>query len=153
MKRAMIAVIALSLGACHPKPITDPHVAGANKNQWRAILAVPSDRAFSAAMQVLVDSSYQVASATKDAGLIKTAYRKESEVQRGRAQLKTMALGSDYPIRLQLVILPTGKDSSTVTITGEQLLENIAQTMQIPAHENSWRFVRGIGEAIIATAR
>ena len=79
MRLNIFAAIALFSSAC-VKPVTDPHAVGSNANVWRATLPLPPARAFDAAMRVLTDSSYQLATAVKDAGLIKTAYRKESEV-------------------------------------------------------------------------
>lgn len=147
--RPMLFCVSL-LAAC-VRPVTDPHAAGANQNIWRATVARAPGAAFDAAMRVLTDSSYKIADARKDAGMIKTEYRKESEVQRGMRQARTMAVGSNYPVKLQLVVLPQGTDSSTITITGEYMLENIGRTLQIGAREGEWRFIRGIGEAILAT--
>jgi hypothetical protein len=134
-----------------PPPITDPHATGLNMNQWRATVSGPPSKAFDVAMQVLTDSSYKIADARKDVGMISTDYRKESDVQRGMAQLQTMNVSLNYPIRLQLVILARGSDSSTVTITGEEMLENISRTLPIGARTGEWRFVRGIGDALLAT--
>jgi hypothetical protein len=134
------------------RPVTDPHASGPNVNQWRATIASQQASVFDAAMRVLSDSSYKIADARKDAGIIKTDYRKESDVLRGGAQLKSIFSGSNEPIRLQLLVLAQGRDSCTVTVTGEVLVPNIDRTMALDARQKGWRFVQGVGEAILASA-
>lgn len=156
MRYTLVLAIA-TLSACvQPQSVADPHAVGLNSNQWRTTVAASPSVAFDAAMRVLTDSSYKIGDARKDAGIIKTEYRKESDVQRGIAQVKTMnglGRGMNYPIRLQLLVLAQGKDSSTLTITGEEMLENIGKTLPVDARTDQWRFVRGIGEAILASIR
>lgn len=86
-------VAALLLVACVPAAQNDPHAVGPNRDQWRVVIPESPSAAFDAAMRVLSDSSYKIAEARKDAGMIKTDYRKESDVERGGAQLRSMMLG------------------------------------------------------------
>ena len=84
-----------------------------------------------------------------DGGLVRTDWRKPGDVAaRGlggflKSQLKD-------PLRLILVIIPIGADSTRVTITGDYDMENIDRTMKIEQHQmDNWRVLRGIGDAIL----
>lgn len=140
----------LAASACRPPTTIDPHVAGPNGQQWQATFGKPAGAAFDVAMSVLTDSVYRIADARKDAGIIKTEGRKPSEVQRGASQMRSMLL-SDEPIRLNVVIMPRGTDSSRVTITGEYLTG--ALIIPINGGDRRWPFVAGIGVAIEAAAK
>jgi hypothetical protein len=53
-------------------------------------------------------------------------------------------------VRLQILILPKGADSSTVVLTGDESLVDIDMVKPLDATSQAWRLLRGIGEAILA---
>jgi hypothetical protein len=147
MRNFVIAGAAICI-ACVPPAANDPHAAGPARNQWVATVPGAPSQAFDVAMRVLTDSSYRIADARKDAGLIRTENRKASDVQRGMTQLKTL-MGVDYPVRLSVLVLPAGSDSTRITLTGEYTLENIGKSAPITTTEKTWPLMSGIGNAII----
>lgn len=151
MKHGLLALGIALLSACVPPPVVDPHAAGINQQQWVANVPGSVSTAFDVAMRVLTDSAYPIADARKDAGLIKTGLRKASDTQRGMAQVRSM-MGGDYPVRLSLLLSPSGSDSTRLTITGDYVLENINKSAAITARDKTWTFVDGIGYAIMHAA-
>ena len=151
MFRRLILFALVTAAACAlPSAAKDPHLSGPAQRQWKASVVGSPAAVFDAAMRVLSDSFYKVTDARKDAGIIQTDWRKEADVQRGVQQLKTM-LGHNATVRLQLLILPQGRDSSTVVLTGDESLRDIDRVQPVDAYSGAWRLLRGIGEAILAT--
>lgn len=149
MKRLVIFAAVMATACVHPV-ISDPHAVAPTYDRWQATVSGAPSAVFDVAMRVLADSSYRIADARKDAGVITTDYRKPSEVQRGAQQLKTLALSTNDPTRLSLVILPIGSDSTRLTISGDYEMQNIGATNKLTAAEGDhWKLARGIGEAIL----
>lgn len=148
MRLALLVILATAVVACVPKPVTDPHASGVNQQQWVAVVPRTPSNAFDATLRVLTDSAYPILDARKDAGMIRTGGRKASEVQRGMQQMRSM-MGRDYPVRLSVLLLPAGADSTRITLTGEYTIEEINRSAPITTRDGPWQMVAGIGYAIL----
>ncbi len=127
----------------------DPHAVGPRYDRWEAVIAQPRSAVFDAALRVLTDSGYVLAQVNRDVAAISTADRRVSAAERGAQQPGT-SLDRNYPVRLSVVMSPQGQDSTRLSISGQYRLENINELVTVNARSGEWRFVRGIGEAILA---
>ena len=148
MARIAVWIGVLCLSCATSQMAGDPHAVGPRHDRWEAVIAQPRPAVFGVALRVLTDSGYVMAQENRDVAAISTADRRSSSAQPGGQQQPGTMPGSDYPIRLSLVLTPLGPDSTRLTITGQYRLENIGATVN--ARSDEWRFVRGIGEAILA---
>lgn len=145
------ATLLAAAAGVHPT-VNDPHATGPHLDRWQATLPGAPAAVFDVAVRVPTDSSYRIADARKDAGLITTAVRKPSDVQRGGQQLRSM-LTSDEPVTLHLVLPPAAGDSTRLTLSGDYAGGPAGDiTIPISAYEGKWPLVRRIGEAIAAAA-
>ena len=128
----------------------DPRAVGPRHDRWEVVIARPRFSVYQAALQVLADSGYVMAQENTDVAAISTADRKARPVTGAAAEPGTMPR-SDYPVRLSLVLIPYGGDSTRLSITGQYRLENRRGT--VDARSAEWYFVSGIGEAILARLR
>ena len=122
---------------------------GPKGDRYELRVAKTKPEVYAAALSVLTDSSFQAKEASLDGGLIRTDWRKPGDVAKKglggflRAQLQD-------PMRLLLIIIPIGADSTRVTITGESNAEQIDRTMRIDQRmKPEWRILRGVGDAIL----
>jgi hypothetical protein len=147
---ATVAAALVGLAACAPATAADPNAIAPRYDRWETVVAAPKATVYATALRVLTDSSYTTTTASAEGGVIQTAPRKASEVQRGGQQLKTMALGGDDPLKLNVVITPVGTDSSRLSVSGQYLMENIGQWMRVDARGETryWPNVSGMGMAI-----
>jgi hypothetical protein len=133
--------------------VTDPRAVGPRNDEWAATVATPRADVYSTALRVLSDSAYGIARTDALSGLIDTRPRKESEGQTGSAQARTMILGADWPVTLHVLLSPAAGDSTRISIKGEyQSAASSTSDRMIPivAYQGEWKFVRGIGEALLA---
>jgi hypothetical protein len=116
------------------------------------MIARPRSAVFEAGLRVLTDSGYVLAQSSSDLGVISTADRRPRSAQ-GEAAGAATPSRSDYPVRLSLVMTPHGADSTRLSITGQYRPNASGRSGNVDARSEEWRFVRGIGEAILAQRR
>jgi hypothetical protein len=150
---AKLLAVALLSGCTSMVPkVTDPRAIGPRNDEWAATIAAPKADVYATVLRVLSDSAYGVAQTDMPSGVIVTRARKESEGQSGSAQARTMILGADWPVTLRLLISPAG-DSTRVSIKGDYTHPDLSgkdAAQPIVAYQSEWKFVRGIGEALLA---
>jgi hypothetical protein len=148
----LVAVVTVSGCASMVPKVTDPRAVGPRNEEWAATIAAPKADVYATALRVLSDSAYGVAQTDMPSGVIITRPRKESEGQTGSAQARTMILGADWPVTLRLLISPAG-DSTHISIKGDYSHKDLSgkdAAQPIVAYQGEWKFVRGIGEALLA---
>jgi hypothetical protein len=154
VKRHGIILIALACFGCAAvvSGVSDPRAAGPRNDRWEVVIRRPRSAVFDVALRVLADSGYVTAQTNLDVGVISTADRRASPAMSGAQQPGTM-LSSDYPVRLTLVMTPFGIDSTRLSIAGQYRRENTKESGSVTARSDEWRYVRTIGEAILARLR
>lgn len=142
-----VAFMLASLAACTPKPVTDPRAAGSRYERWEVTVAAKQADVYSAALRVLTDSAYGLARTDALSGIIETRPRKESDAKPAGGG----AFSMDLPITLRLLISPERGDSSRLSVAGDFApAGNTSPDYQITARTGQWKFVQGIGDAILA---
>ena len=147
--RLAVLIGAISFGCTTVQGSGDPHAVAPRYDRWEAVIAQPRSTVFDAALRVLTDSGYVMAQVNRDVAAISTADRRVTSATPG-AQPPGTSLDRNYPVRLSLVMSRQGQDSTRLSISGQYRLENVNELVTVNARSGEWRFVRGIGEAILA---
>ena len=95
-------------------------------------------------------ATFTTKEASQDGGVIQTEWRKPSDIvdPGAKAAAKLWLLGG-YPVRLNMVFIPIGADSTRVTITGDYMIENIGATSRIKSYQKKeWGILQGVGDEI-----
>jgi hypothetical protein len=123
---------------------------GPKGDRYELRVAKTKAKVYSAALAVLTDSSFMLQESSLDGGLIRTGWRSPHDVQ-GKGIGGFFRAGLLKPIRLTLVIIPVGTDSTRVTITGE--IKDYGKLKKESGMALYWDPLQNVGDAILAALK
>jgi len=153
MKRTLF--IGLTLAIASTAPLGAQATRGSvskNGQSYEVRIAKPKAEVFGAALGVLTDYQFDVTQSSQDGGIIKTDWRDPKQVDQERNLVKFLFASGD-PVRLNIVFVPIGTDSTRVVVRGDQRLPQINSVMKLDSDTGKeWTLLTHVADAIAIAA-